>query len=86
MFKLKITCREANEICDRSQYDEASFMDKVRLNLHLLSCKVCALYTKQNKLLTKNYKHKAQKCKLQTFELDDSAKEQLKEQLKKQAL
>lgn len=57
--KFTITCDEATTICDKNQYGEASFMDKIKLSLHFLGCKICSLYTKQNTMLTKVYKIKA---------------------------
>ena len=59
MFKkLNITCDEATTICDKNQYGEASFFDKVKLNIHFIGCKICALYSKQNTLLSRLYKNK----------------------------
>ena len=51
-MKLKINCDEATTICDKSQYNEASFMERVRLTLHLALCKNCKKYTKQNNLMS----------------------------------
>lgn len=51
--KIRINCNEATTICDKSQYGEASFWDKIRLNMHLLLCKHCNAYSKQNKIMTK---------------------------------
>jgi len=85
MFKfIKITCNEANEICNKAQYNEATVFEKVKLNLHILTCKVCALYSKQNRLLTKAYNYKANDCSLQKFELNDEDKQRLKDELKKE--
>ena len=42
---MKISCDEATKICDKSQYKEASFLDKVKLNFHLILCKKCGKYT-----------------------------------------
>ena len=85
MFKtLNITCKEANEICNKAQYHEASFFEKIKLNLHLITCKVCALYSKQNKLLTKTLGYKAKDCSLQKFHLSDEEKQRFKEELKKE--
>ncbi|MBT8185610.1 MAG: hypothetical protein KJN76_12270 [Eudoraea sp.] len=47
-----ITCQQAAIISDKSQYHEASFLEKVKLRLHLLVCKTCAVFTKKNKQLT----------------------------------
>ena len=85
MIKLmKITCSEANEICNKSQYNEVTFIEKVKLNMHIAFCKVCALYTKQNKILTKTFKYKANDCKLHRHSLNEDEKQKLKEELKKQ--
>jgi len=47
-----ISCDQARNICDRAQYKEASLKDKIKLNLHLMWCKTCSLYTKKNQALT----------------------------------
>ena len=82
MFKgLKITCDEATTICDKNQYGEATFMDKLKLNLHFIKCKICSLYTKQNTALTKIYRSKAKSDQTHVASLCMSAEE--KENLKK---
>ena len=50
--KFFINCDEATTICDKSQYGEASLYDKIRLNIHMIMCKHCRKYTKQNSLMT----------------------------------
>ena len=84
MFKgLKITCDEATTICDKNQYGEATFMDKLKLNLHFMKCKICSLYTKQNTTLTKIYKNKAKSDRAHTASrcMSKEEKEKLREQL-----
>ncbi len=49
---LFISCDEAKHICDKSQYGEASFWEKVKLNLRLSWCRVTQAYTKKNRKLT----------------------------------
>ncbi|WP_420320237.1 hypothetical protein [Flagellimonas sp.] len=49
---MKISCEEASEICNKSQYKEASFWQIVKLKLHIFMCKTCAKFTKQNTALT----------------------------------
>ena len=58
---MKLTCDEATTICDKSQYGEASFWEKLKLTFHIIMCKNCGLYSKQNSVLTKCYQK--QKCK-----------------------
>lgn len=81
--KFFINCDEATTICDKSQYNEASFFEKIQLNFHFLYCKVCALYSKQNNLLSKIYKSKASNCKSQSYCISTKEKEELKESLQK---
>ena len=55
-----IKCEEATSICDKSQYGEASFFDRIRLSFHNFLCHRCKLYTEQNKIMTKIFKiHKS---------------------------
>ena len=53
MSKFRITCDEATTICDKSQYGKATIVEIIKLRIHFLGCKICALYTKQNTLLSK---------------------------------
>ena len=83
MFKkLEITCDEATTICDKNQYGEATFMDKLKLQLHFFKCKICSLYTEQNTMLTKIYKKKAKADQGHTASLCMSKQE--KEKLRKE--
>ncbi|SFS93839.1 hypothetical protein SAMN04487906_2212 [Zhouia amylolytica] len=50
--KLFINCDEAVIICDKSQYNEATWLDKLKLNLHLLLCGMCKKYSSNNTKLT----------------------------------
>lgn len=51
-MKFMINCDEATAICDKSQYGEASLSEKISLNIHLLICRYCKKYTKQNSLMS----------------------------------
>lgn len=84
MFKkFTITCDEATTICDKSQYGEATIMDKIKLIWHILVCKYCSLYSKQNSLLTSLYKGKARECGGTHHCLKDDDKKMLKEKMNK---
>lgn len=80
--KFQINCDQATTICDKSQYGEASFFEKLKLRWHLLVCKLCSSYVKQNQMLTKVFKIKASDCKEQKC-LSARDKEQLKKELEK---
>jgi len=80
--KIMIKCEEASTICDKIQYHEATFLDRIKLRMHLFLCKKCGLYSEQNKLMSRlfnthllNHHHN---------NLSDDVKEDLKEKLKHQ--
>jgi len=47
-----ISCEKAAVICNKTQYNEASFMEKLKLRFHLFMCKTCSAFTKKNTKLT----------------------------------
>ena len=47
-----ISCEKAAIICNKTQYREATFTEKLKLRYHLLMCKACSKATKQNTQLT----------------------------------
>jgi predicted anti-sigma-YlaC factor YlaD len=51
--KIMISCNEANHNCDKSQYNEATLWEKFKLNIHLIYCRACRKYSKNNSKLTK---------------------------------
>jgi len=75
--KIFVSCEDANHICDKSQYKEAAFWEKVKLNIHLIYCKACRKYTSNNIKMTKLFKDP------KIVSINQSAKDAMKEQLKK---
>lgn len=73
-----LSCEEANHTCDKTQYNEASIWEKIKLNLHLLYCRVCREYTKNNTKLSKLMKNKSVEI------MPESNKEQLKKAFDKE--
>jgi len=71
-------CEEANHVCDKNQYKEANFMERVRLAIHLMYCSACRKYSFNNNKLTKALK----KSKVKTISEED--KSVLKELLQKE--
>ncbi|NND52076.1 MAG: hypothetical protein HKN54_06705 [Flavobacteriaceae bacterium] len=59
---LIIPCDEANHTCDKTQYREASLWEKIKLNIHLIYCRACRKYTKNNSKLTKLVHSEAVEC------------------------
>jgi hypothetical protein len=49
---MKLSCAEAAEVCTKAEYNEAGFIDKIRLRLHLYFCRTCKEYYHNNKKLT----------------------------------
>lgn len=79
---FKTSCHRVVFICDKAQYGEATFNEKLRLNAHVLFCKICRLYIKQNCLLSKAYRAKALEHKTKKFKLAESDKQTLKQNIK----
>lgn len=71
-----ISCDKAATICNKVQYKEASFVEKMKLRLHLLFCKTCRKFTKKNTELS-------QLCnKANLHSLTEQEKNTIKKQLK----
>jgi hypothetical protein len=55
-MKLFFKCDEAVHVCDKSQYNEASFFEKLKLKMHILICVLCRRHAKRNTKLTETIK------------------------------
>ena len=73
-IKVMIPCDEANHTCDKTQYKEATLWEKIKLNIHLIYCRACREYTKNNTILTKTIKSSKVEC------LDNDCKEKMKKE------
>jgi hypothetical protein len=78
-MSIFLKCEEANHTCDKSQYKEASFLELIMLNIHLIYCRACQKYTARNTKLTKF----VQKTKIQSMTKNDKViiKERLKQEM-----
>ncbi|PIA81176.1 hypothetical protein BFR04_15805 [Gaetbulibacter sp. 4G1] len=74
-IKVVIPCDEANHVCDKTQYKDATLWEKIKLNIHLIYCRACRKYTKNNTKLTKEIKKSKVEC------LDKKCKESMKKDL-----
>ena len=63
------SCKQATKICDKAQYQEASWWEIFRMKLHHRFCKLCAKHSKQNTTLTQLCK----KANLQSLNEADKA-------------
>jgi hypothetical protein len=68
-------CEKAATICNKTQYREATFIEKLKLQFHLLMCKTCSAFSKQNSEFTTL----CEKANLQT--LSEQEKNKMKEKL-----
>jgi len=78
---MMINCDEATSICDKNQYGEASFLEKMKLRFHLFMCKHCKKYVKHNKTMSIVFKNHAEICKKESACLSYKEKKVLKEEL-----
>lgn len=74
-MKFFLKCDDAANLCDKSQYKEAGFFDKLMLRIHLLMCKLCRSYSQRNVILTNTIKS----ANIKTLTLED--KQLLKKKL-----
>lgn len=77
-MSIFLKCDEANHICDKNQYKEAGFWEKVKLNIHLIYCRVCRKYSARNVKLSEAIKNSNFKTLL------PDQKQALKERLQKE--
>ncbi|MBQ4821500.1 hypothetical protein [Aquimarina sp. MMG016] len=73
---LFVSCSEANHFCDKNQYKEATFWEKVRLNIHVIYCRACRKYSANNNKLSKLVKDP------KVVSINPSEKNAMKERLK----
>ncbi|MBQ0733694.1 hypothetical protein [Aquimarina celericrescens] len=71
-----VSCSDANHFCDKNQYKEATFWEKVKLNIHLLYCRACRKYSANNTKLTKLVKDP------KVISINEYEKKAMKERLK----
>ncbi|CAL67827.1 hypothetical protein [Christiangramia forsetii] len=75
---LFVDCSEAATCCDKAQYEEADFLEKIKLTIHLMFCKTCRKFSKRNSKLT----NLMQESKLETC--PEEKKNQWRQQIKKE--
>ncbi|MAX69483.1 MAG: hypothetical protein CMC76_00040 [Flavobacteriaceae bacterium] len=59
---LFISCEEAQHICDKAQYGEATFWERFKLSIRLTYCNMTKSYSKRNSTLTKTIDESNVKC------------------------
>lgn len=76
--KLLINCDEAKFICDKSQYNESTLWDRIRLSIRYVYCHITRSYVKRNKKLSDLISHKNVTC------MSNASKIKLKTEFKKE--
>ena len=80
-MKLFVDCKKAGHLCDKGQYEDASFFEKLNVRFHNLICKHCYDYSERNAKLTKLLKDP--KCKQMPEECKKRIREELERELAK---
>jgi len=57
MGLFNINCNQGMMLCDKNQYKETSFLERVKLSFYLLVCSECRTYTSKNVKLSKAIKN-----------------------------
>lgn len=57
MKNLMITCKQATHYISVREENKLSFSERIKLSMHLMFCKFCALFAKQNKLMIAQLKN-----------------------------
>ncbi len=57
-----INCDDAKHICDKSQYNESSLWERLRLGMRYLFCNITRSYVKKNKKLSSLFQSNKVDC------------------------
>lgn len=71
-IKIVVPCDEAHHVCDKTQYNESTFWEKMMLLAHLVYCRACRRYVNRNRKLSGAIRKAKVKC------LDKKSKDAMK--------
>lgn len=57
MKNLMITCKQATHYISIKEENKLSILDRLKLSMHLMICKFCALFARQNKFIVSQIKN-----------------------------
>lgn len=77
---MMISCKKATYLICKKEEVQLSFLEKVKLQLHLSICKFCRLFKLQTTFIDKNAVHSNEH--IGNLHLPDSAKEKISQVLK----
>ncbi|MBP1839035.1 hypothetical protein [Formosa algae] len=78
MNKLFMSCEEASHICDKAQYNESTFWERLKFRTHILFCGLCKKHSADNHKLTEAIKQSKIVC------LDSKTKSEMKKCLEQE--
>lgn len=52
-----MTCKQASEFLSRKDELNLSFLQRLKLRVHLLGCDICGLFSKQIHAISENFTH-----------------------------
>jgi len=78
MSKLFLSCDEASHVCDKAQYNESTFWERIKFRIHILFCDLCKKHSKNNTKLTETIQKSNIAC------LDSKSKSEMKACLEKE--
>jgi len=82
MYKMMISCDKATYYSDISQYKKLSLVGQIKFITHLVSCKPCSDYHKQNKILSEKIK-KVSTSNTTEIRLSEDKKVEIKNEIEK---
>lgn len=78
MSKIFLSCDEAKHVCDKAQYNESTFWERLKLKMHILFCALCRQHSLNNTKLTELINGSEIVC------LDTKSKSEMKKCLEKE--
>ena len=79
---MNLSCDEATTICDKGQYGEITFWERIKLSWHIFICRKCGKYSEQNVFMTKCYKKQSEIAKKEKCCLSEDEKQCMEGELK----
>ena len=73
------SCKKASEMVEKRNLFGLSFLEKIKLKMHLSACKACKAYDKQSELIDQAISNHPE----ENVQLSSSSKEQIINSLKK---
>jgi hypothetical protein len=83
MHAMVYSCDKATFLLTKAEYTPLSFLDRMRLKIHLMGCEFCRLYQKHNAFITEQYS--IQKLDATKLKLREEKKKEIRELIENQS-